>query len=112
MQEVTEATWYSTPPEELKTVCECLCILKGGLSSISSNFPPLSFSLILIFFNVLVDDPLSPSVEWSSVKKTMARYDFKTWFTNLKHNVDYISHANVKKVESIVSCTIYLLLIA
>ncbi|KAJ3255819.1 hypothetical protein HDU77_003507 [Chytriomyces hyalinus] len=42
MNDITEAIWYATPPEELKTVCECLCILKGSMSSLQFS-PRRSF---------------------------------------------------------------------
>ncbi|KAJ3233842.1 hypothetical protein HDU81_001962 [Chytriomyces hyalinus] len=42
MNDITEAIWYATPPEELKTVCECLCILKGSMSSLQVS-PRRSF---------------------------------------------------------------------
>ncbi|KAJ3214987.1 hypothetical protein HDU67_001004, partial [Dinochytrium kinnereticum] len=136
--EITEATWYATPPEELKTVCECLCILKGSptfqlrksatlpsaaslpslpsavastssssssssadatstpsAQSAASHHPPATAPAA-----TTEDDP--PPMSWSQIKKTMTRYDFKTWLTNLRVGVDYIPFPNVKRVERII----------
>ncbi|KAI8613836.1 hypothetical protein BC830DRAFT_1169908 [Chytriomyces sp. MP71] len=37
MNDLTEAIWYAAPPEELKTVCECLTILRGTTTASSSS---------------------------------------------------------------------------
>ncbi|KAJ3116365.1 hypothetical protein HDU96_009828 [Phlyctochytrium bullatum] len=125
--EITEATWYATPPEELKTVCECLCILKGSpslphrksgslpsagslpsLPSASTSQMPTTASPVTSpsSSSPSLTDP-SGSIEetpmtWAQIKKIMTRYDFKTWLTNLRVGVDYIPFPNVKRVERII----------
>ncbi|KAJ3014964.1 UNVERIFIED_CONTAM: hypothetical protein HDU68_012939 [Siphonaria sp. JEL0065] len=126
MNDVTEAIWYASPPEELKTVCECLCILKGlsapvtaGSSSSltsnkrsslieSSNSNSDNLSTSLNSLNLATDtishdisSPQDPQT-WASIKKQMTRYDFKNWVSNLRTNVDKIPYAAVKRVEYII----------
>ncbi|KAI8808489.1 hypothetical protein BJ742DRAFT_668086, partial [Cladochytrium replicatum] len=97
--EITEATWYTTPPPELQTVCECLCILKGtnsfsvgmgnnGTATTTSTSSP--------------GRSRTPSMTWPTIKKLMTRYDFKTWLTNLRMGVDHIPYAAAKRVERII----------
>ena len=72
--EITEATWYSTPPNELETVCKCLVILKNG----------------------------ALDTTWQSVKRQMVQYNFKYWIQNLKTTVEEINFENVLIVERII----------
>ncbi|KAJ3011001.1 UNVERIFIED_CONTAM: hypothetical protein HDU68_001871 [Siphonaria sp. JEL0065] len=131
MNDITEAIWYASPPEELKTVCECLCILKGlpspvaaASSSSNTNKGPsflesssntnrdnISTSLNSLNITSPTDtqdvSPTSTSLTqdpqtWASVKKQMTRYDFKNWVSNLRTNVDKIPYAAVKRVEYII----------
>ncbi|KAJ3280020.1 hypothetical protein HDU76_009317, partial [Blyttiomyces sp. JEL0837] len=157
INDVTEATWYASPPEELKTVCECLCILRGGANFGGMASTPTSRKNSITSVNSISNglnnvtishDPESPRSStttpapssaatsagnspttstaastgsnttitpvdnaslppfepnsWSTIKKTMTRYDFKTWLTNLRVGVDYIPFANVKRVEKII----------
>ncbi|KAI8814688.1 hypothetical protein BJ742DRAFT_652082, partial [Cladochytrium replicatum] len=80
--EITEATWYTTPPPELQTVCECLCILKGANSDVALDS--------------------EPRMTWPTIKKLMTRYDFKTWITNLRMGVEHIPYPAAKRVERII----------
>ncbi|KAJ3193706.1 Dynein heavy chain 10, axonemal [Irineochytrium annulatum] len=113
--EITEATWYATPPEELKTVCECLCILKGSPLTIKkqTSAPTLAVSSPSFLsvdtdvttgisadasFDAQTEEPMS----WATIKKVMTRYDFKTWLTNLRVGVDYVPFQHVKRVEKII----------
>lgn len=80
--EIAEAIWYTSPPHELRTVCECLAILYG------IDVPPTN--------------PEQQTQQWAALKKSMARYDFKTWFTNLTTNVQSIPMSSVSQVEDII----------
>ncbi|KAJ3107456.1 hypothetical protein HDU97_004052 [Phlyctochytrium planicorne] len=135
--EITEATWYATPPEELKTVCECLCILKGSPSfhvrkstslPSTSSLPSLpsaaaaAGAAVVTTTGAVATGPAAAAetqsagalsaaalvhpeetpMTWAHIKKTMTRYDFKTWLTNLRVGVDYIPFQNVKRVERII----------
>ncbi|KAI8830628.1 hypothetical protein BJ741DRAFT_537474 [Chytriomyces cf. hyalinus JEL632] len=82
MNDITEAIWYATPPEELKTVCECLCILKAAMQLLYTE-----------------DASVGVPQTWASIKKNMSRYEFKNWVLNLRSNVDKIPYAAVKRVE-------------
>ncbi|KAJ3090178.1 hypothetical protein HK102_004483 [Quaeritorhiza haematococci] len=77
--EVTEVSWYASPPQELMTVCECLCILKEGTLRTRGGRLP-----------------------WPTVKKIMSRYDFKMWLANLREGVERIDMAAVRVVEEII----------
>ncbi|KAJ3044000.1 Dynein heavy chain 10, axonemal [Rhizophlyctis rosea] len=90
--EVTEATWYAKPPEELKVVCECLCILKGVKEPRKSSPSPPSSS------STSEEDPLS----WHTIRKTMSLYSFKTWLTSLRTQVDQIPYPAIQRVEQII----------
>jgi len=81
--EISEAMHYNSPPPELQTVCECLCILKGCESTSSRNkeYSPMA---------------------WPAIRKHMSRYDFKTWLVGLRHNVEFVQLANVKRVSHII----------
>lgn len=76
---IQEAAWYSVVPHELLTICECLVILKQG---------PLKAT-----------DPIE---KWAEIKKIMSRYDFKSWYINLRENVEDLDMENVTKVQSII----------
>lgn len=76
---LTEVTWYTSPPQELLSVAECLCILKNG---------PLSSE---------------PGLDkWTEIKRQISRYDFKTWFLNLRKNVENLDISNVITVQNII----------
>ncbi|KAJ3045173.1 hypothetical protein HDU99_009874, partial [Rhizoclosmatium hyalinum] len=129
MNDVTEAIWYTSPPEELKTVCECLCILKGlpkkkkATTAISTTTNAHSDSLTQAMTTMSLSptpesselhDMIAPAAEphdepisteprtWAAIKKQMTKYDFKNWMTNLRVNVDKIPYAAVKRVEYII----------
>ncbi|KAJ1551293.1 hypothetical protein HK096_001753 [Nowakowskiella sp. JEL0078] len=76
-----EATWYACPPVELQVVCECLCVLKNGDSSLVS------------------DEPVRA---WPVIKKQISRAEFRNWFTNLRVNVDAIDMGSIKRAERII----------
>ncbi|KAJ3347535.1 Dynein heavy chain 10, axonemal [Entophlyctis luteolus] len=118
MSDLTEATWYSSPPEEVKTVCECLCILRAivPVQSPTSVVPHLA----AISFES-TPPAVSPSAAastassagasadvttfnwtWPAIKKHMTHYNFKNWVSNLRTNVDRIPFAAVKRVEHII----------
>ncbi|KAI8585695.1 hypothetical protein BDZ88DRAFT_379587, partial [Geranomyces variabilis] len=102
--DLTEALWYSNPPEELRAICECLCRLKGlprpaaaPSASLRRNAPaPAPASLRSADLASLQPLP------WSQIKKIMGRYEFKTWLLNLQSNVDHIPHASIRVVEHII----------
>ncbi|KAI9101255.1 hypothetical protein DFS34DRAFT_562169, partial [Phlyctochytrium arcticum] len=96
LTEVKEATWYATPPAEMQTICECLCILFGQAGSTQNRRSSNKASSHLDDMPE-VDAPLP----WSTIKKIMSRYDFKTWLMNLRTGVDFIPAAQIKKVERI-----------
>ncbi|KAJ3120156.1 hypothetical protein HK100_012917 [Physocladia obscura] len=124
MNHLTEATWYASPPDEVKTVCECLCILKGlpvatvqpkrssigksqsvDGSSFSSQNEPLdsSFStLSLVTDDSVADSQSQQTVSWASLKKQMSHYSFKNWVSNLRSNVEKIPYSAIKRVEYII----------
>ncbi|KAI9345246.1 hypothetical protein BDR26DRAFT_794210, partial [Obelidium mucronatum] len=93
MNDLTEAIWYATPPEELKTVCECLCILKG---------PPVTIPVLSKRAEGTSNFAAFEPQTWASIKKQMTRYDFKNWVSNLRSNVDKIPYAAIKRVEYII----------
>ena len=74
---ISESIWYTNPPQEFKTVCACLCLLRGGKAG---------------------DDLES----WTGIKRAMSRYDFKTWFSQLGSEVELLKTDNVKRVERII----------
>ncbi|KAI9208032.1 uncharacterized protein BJ171DRAFT_396104, partial [Polychytrium aggregatum] len=78
---IIEASWYTMPPAELKTICECLVILKEGTAP---------------------DNEDLTSVSWTTTKRIMGRYSFKAWLTNIRLNVNHIAFENVKRVERII----------
>ncbi|KAI8894983.1 hypothetical protein BC833DRAFT_567863 [Globomyces pollinis-pini] len=65
--------WFSNPPVELQTVCECLCRLKA-----------------------------TERMNWTDIRKIMKKSDFKLWLLCLSTNVDSISIKNTRKVETII----------
>ena len=77
---LTEVTWYTSPPAELLSVSECLCILKNGQQSVQRGSPG----------------------SWTEVKRSMSRYDFKTWFLNLPKTVESIDIQDVSVVQNII----------
>ncbi|TPX59125.1 hypothetical protein SpCBS45565_g07824 [Spizellomyces sp. 'palustris'] len=96
LNELTEAIWYSAPPPELQTVCECLCILKGVDSSVANRR-----KVQQSFGDPVEDYFVDATMPWPTIKKCMGRYEFKTWLMNLRVGVDFIPFANVKRVERI-----------
>lgn len=74
--DVKEVCWYTTVPQELKTVCACLAVLKDG--------------------NV------SEATSWAEIKKLFGRQDFKGWYAALRENVEKIPLENLKAVERII----------
>eukprot|EP00842_Homolaphlyctis_polyrhiza_P006291 jgi/Hompol1/6663/HPOL_001287-RA len=85
--EIAEAAWYSVPPQELHTVCECLCILNGALGSAAGPAEA---------------GPGRTPVAWTKLRRVMARFDFKAWAANLTETVAHISPENVRRVEAII----------
>ena len=77
--DISEVIWYNTPPPELSTVCECLVRLRD---------PGLA----------VIPGPLS----WSTIKRTMSKYEFKTWFVNLRNSVKTVQMKSVTDVENII----------
>jgi len=73
---ISEATWYTSPPVELVTVCSCLCLLRG-----------------------VSDDDIR---NWVSVKHVMSRYDFKRWFTSIYVAADTLKIENIRRVEKVI----------
>ncbi|KAJ3058012.1 hypothetical protein HDU98_005867, partial [Podochytrium sp. JEL0797] len=127
MNDLTEAIWYTSPPEELKTVCECLCILKGQdpistpttsprrintTSSTSSSDSTSEITGTLTALHLFPTPTPPPTTStgpaadepttWHTLKKQMSRYDFKNWVANLRTNVDKIPYASIKRVEHII----------
>ncbi|KAJ3147934.1 hypothetical protein HDU89_005008 [Geranomyces variabilis] len=103
--DLTEALWYSNPPEELRAICECLCRLKGlprpaaaPAASLRRNAPAPAPAPALRSAEFASLQPLP----WSQIKKIMGRYEFKTWLLNLQSNVDHIPHASIRVVEHII----------
>ena len=97
--DVTEATWYSSPPEELQTVCECLCLLKESCDSeyiVGTNMTMASDALQ----NTLTTT--YKRIPWSTIKKTMSKYEFRQWVLGLNENVNQIPIQNAKRVEQII----------
>lgn len=76
---IQEAAWYTVVPHELLTVCECLVILKQG---------PLKAT-----------DPID---KWAEIKKIMSKYEFKSWYINLRENVQDLDMENVIQVQQII----------
>ncbi|KAJ3167214.1 hypothetical protein HDU87_001725 [Geranomyces variabilis] len=128
--DLTEALWYSNPPEELRAICECLCRLKGlppaaaapaapatslrrrnatttttalrsSSSSSSVHASPRPSSATLSSPSSAGLTSLQP-LPWSQIKKHMGRYEFKTWLLNLQSNVDHIPHSSIRVVEHII----------
>ncbi|KAI9007352.1 hypothetical protein BC832DRAFT_523881, partial [Gaertneriomyces semiglobifer] len=90
---IDEAQWYHMPPEEVQTVCECLCILQGDIYAIAENKPVTSRVEVLP----------KTRFSWSTIKKSMARPSFKRWIQQLPTTgVDKIPFTNVKIVERII----------
>ncbi|KAJ3159885.1 Dynein heavy chain 10, axonemal [Irineochytrium annulatum] len=87
--EVTEATWYASPPQELKTVCECLCILSGDVVDGKKQTEPISST-----------EPAS--LPWSTIKRHLSRASFKTWLTTLRASAHLIPISSIKRVERII----------
>ncbi|TPX31541.1 hypothetical protein SmJEL517_g05168 [Synchytrium microbalum] len=115
--ELSEATSYKVPPPEIKTVCECLCLLRGGnnhplTGPVSAPTSPTTFpngpvdvahpTTPNVSTRPFGDESSPPVMSWSSLKKLMTRYDFRTWLTNLRAGVDYIPISNVRRVERII----------
>ena len=106
--EITEATWYANPPKELKVVCECLCILKGvkepPKSSLSSTPSKSSSSPSFSSTPDSSDeiDITTDRLSWTTIRKHMSRYDFKTWITSLRTTVDTIPFPAIRRVEQII----------
>lgn len=94
---MSEATWYTTPPCELQTVCECLCLLSmnqlPALPTDLTAMTPPSTPLIININNRL---------SWKTLKKMMMNYEFKSWIMNLRMNCETISLVNIKRVEEII----------
>lgn len=84
MLEVNEAMWYASPPSELQTVCECLCLL----------FEPENSEHIQEENN---------RMSWLSIRKTMGKYEFKQWVQALSTNAHKISFKNAKIVEKMIA---------
>lgn len=77
--DLTEVIWYTSPPQELRTVCECLLRLKD---------PELN----------KIHDPLS----WAFIKRSMSKYEFKSWFLEMQTTVNDISIESTLFVENII----------
>ncbi|KAJ1561638.1 hypothetical protein HK405_003299 [Cladochytrium tenue] len=121
-RDLAEAVGYSVPPDELKTVCECLCILKNGAPvPASPPSPPLSpepsgksSSLAVLAAGDLhasASEPAADSIPsdstydpmtWPKIKLQMCTTDFKAWLSNLRVGVDHLSPLSVKRVERII----------
>jgi hypothetical protein len=86
---LSEASWYTNPPKELMTVCECLVILKNGQDALKA-------------FSAENSSTTASDLKWAEIKRQMSRYDFKTWFVNLRKTVDAIPIDNVKQVQHII----------
>ncbi|KAL2916632.1 hypothetical protein HK105_203744 [Polyrhizophydium stewartii] len=86
--EITEATWYTTPPAELHTVCECLCILRGAIPPPPAGVPEAG-------------DGRVPT-PWPTLKRIMSRYDFKSWLASMSTSVASIDIVNARRVENII----------
>ncbi|KAJ1554993.1 hypothetical protein HK405_003489 [Cladochytrium tenue] len=78
--DAAEAAWYASPPDELKTVCECMCILHLGDGG-GGNESPMA---------------------WAAIRKHMARYDFRSWLSNLRTRVSGIAPGAVRRVEAVI----------
>ncbi|KAJ3347092.1 hypothetical protein HDU83_002386 [Entophlyctis luteolus] len=117
MSDLTEATWYSSPPEEVKTVCECLCILRAVVPALSptsvvpheSSSTTSSSQCATSLTTALTPSTGYSSVDattynwtWPVIKKHMTHYNFKNWVSNLRTNVDKIPFGAVKRVEHII----------
>lgn len=76
---IQEASWYTAVPHELSIICECLVILKQG---------PLKTA--------------TPVEKWAEIKKIMTRYEFKSWYINLKENVEDLEMEYVTIVQNII----------
>ncbi|KAI8826988.1 uncharacterized protein EV422DRAFT_485002, partial [Fimicolochytrium jonesii] len=90
--DLSEAIWFASPPEEVRTICECLLRLKG-ISNDSSSGSRKSSS---------TQSAGPQPMPWKVIKKHMSQYDFKRWFLDLQVNVDFIPHRNIKFVEEII----------
>ncbi|KAJ3155741.1 hypothetical protein HDU86_004210 [Geranomyces michiganensis] len=118
--DLTEALWYSNPPEELRAICECLCRLKGlpPTPAVAAVRNPRSTSTTVLrsilasprpsAATLPAENDLASSISslqplpWSTIKKMMGRYEFKTWLLNLQTNVDSIPHNSIRIVEHII----------
>ncbi|KAJ1557429.1 hypothetical protein HK405_016048, partial [Cladochytrium tenue] len=80
--DAAEAAWYASPPDELKSVCECLCILHLGDGGGSGGG----------------ESPMA----WAAIRKHMARYDFRSWLSNLRTRVSGIAPGAVRRVEAVI----------
>jgi hypothetical protein len=76
---IQEAAWYTVVPHELLTICECLVILKHG---------PLQST-----------DPVE---KWAEIKKIISKYEFKSWYINLREHVQDLDIDNVLQVQQII----------
>ncbi|KAH6570633.1 hypothetical protein BASA50_002770 [Batrachochytrium salamandrivorans] len=86
--EITEVAWYASPPAELQTVCECLCILRGVIPAPTSN--------------QIATGPGRVRTPWPTLRRIMSRYDFKSWLVNLKENYESIDIAHIRRIEDII----------
>jgi hypothetical protein len=76
--EISEVTWFVSPPDELETVCECLVRLMDP-------------TLIHV-----------TSLTWFEIKRIMAKREFKSWFIDLAVTVKNIQIDCIKSVENII----------
>ncbi|RKO96675.1 hypothetical protein CXG81DRAFT_13169 [Caulochytrium protostelioides] len=97
--ELTEATWFSAPPAELQTVCECLCILRGRRRASPTGATTAASTATA---TAAASEPGRTTMSWGFIRKTMARYDFRTWFSGLPTAVERIPLAHLKRVEQII----------
>ncbi|KAJ3296625.1 hypothetical protein HK104_001395 [Borealophlyctis nickersoniae] len=96
--DIKEATWYPNPPAELKTVCECLCILQRAPKIRSPSSSPSG----VIDLDPTPPEWLNTRLSWSLIKKELSSYSFKTWLTHLHTAVDHIPYYAIQRVEKIV----------
>jgi hypothetical protein len=76
--QLQELSSYSTVPKELQIVGECLVTLKQG---------PLQAT--------------NQRDKWVEIRRTISRFEFKTWFLNLQSNLDSLDMVNVQIVREI-----------
>jgi len=84
--EIAEAVHFNNPPVELKSVCECLCILKGSEELLAYKRHTAG----------------NKAIPWALIKKQMVKSDFRSWLINLRQNVDIVHIDNVKRVSQII----------